>query len=54
MAMLTTENFRDRRQSPTYHFFMANSSQVVIDNMSLISVSDNENANKNTDGIGRF
>lgn len=43
-----------RRQSPTYHFFMANSSEVVIDGLSLISVSSSDNEAANTDGIGKL
>ena len=43
----------NRRQSPTYHFFMANSSEVYIADMSLISLSSNANPNANTDGIGK-
>lgn len=32
---------------------MANSSEVYIGNMSLISLSSNANPNANTDGIGK-
>ncbi|CAL5868714.1 uncharacterized protein PFLUO_LOCUS2941 [Penicillium psychrofluorescens] len=42
------------RQSPTYHFFMANSSEVVIDGLSLISVSSSDNEAANTDGIDTY
>ncbi|RLL95287.1 hypothetical protein CFD26_101708 [Aspergillus turcosus] len=39
------------RQSPTYHFFMANSTNVIIDNMNMNSVSSDSHPNANTDGI---
>lgn len=39
-------------QSPTYHYFVANSSNVVIENMNIDSTSNNESAPAaNTDGI---
>lgn len=41
-----------RRQSPTYHYFVVNSTNVVIEQMNMQSNSDNENQAKNTDGIG--
>lgn len=37
-----------------YHYFVVNSTDVVIEGMNIASSSSNKNPAKNTDGIGEF
>lgn len=54
MNLIKLFNISCRRQSPTYHFFVANSTGLKIENINIKSTSDNDNPAKNTDGIGEF